>query len=383
MMRREMTVEPERPRRRIPKGWPRDRKRRHHIGVYALTVSKEWRVGRATFRPAGWLRRRLERIVRARGEMHGNQEHLRWELDNLDQELAYIKWASASAVGIDAASARDYIRDAVGLLRLYQRSLVNLNLDHQTFGLEPEVGHAVLHSFSMRGNRIVLRGGTSAGIPAIGWTFTTDQIDEFTRRPEYAYLNRALRADSRDDLQKRTTTALRFLSLATAMLPEPVRVVLIATAFEELLADLERGDRRTVMARRAAYLTCGRVFNDGYDPGGRPACLFLAAKKTSEVAARRAAVIAGGGDSPYCSWYYDVLFLFESRDLVLHERLEELKKFAAVNFEAQTDEAIRYLAAWAERTGATSIRALDEEIDAFVAASYRDWPTQRASQGSS
>lgn len=52
------------PRRRIPKGWPRDRRRRHHIGVYALNVAKEWRVGRATFHPAGWLRRNLERIVR-------------------------------------------------------------------------------------------------------------------------------------------------------------------------------------------------------------------------------------------------------------------------------------------------------------------------------
>jgi hypothetical protein len=346
------------------------------MGVYALQVARQWRVGRATFHPTGWLRRRLETIVHSQAASHGDSAHLKWELDRLDQELADIQWASASAVGIDAAQARDDIRDAVGLLRLYERSLVNINLDHQTFGLAPEVGHAVMHHFSMRSGRIVLRGSSSAGIPAIGWTFTAEQIGRFVALPEYAYLDRALRAVDKDDLQKRTTTALRFLSLATAMLPEAVRVVLVATAFEELLADLEKGDRRTVIARRAAYLTCGQMLKQGYGPSGRPACLFLAAKKTAEVKAKRSAVVARGDDPPYCSWYYDVLTLFDARNRVLHERMEKLKKFAAVNFEAQADEAIRYLAAWAERNGATSITTLDDEIDAYVSANYRDWPSR-------
>jgi hypothetical protein len=313
--------------------------------------------------------------VRRGATTHVDEEHLKWELERLDQELADIRWASASAVGIDAAAAREEIRDAIGLLRLYQRSLVNMNLDYQTFGLEPEVGHAVIHSFTMRKGRIGLRGGLSAGIPAIGWTFTDDQIGRFSQLPAYAYLDRALRAAEKDDLQKRATTALRFLSLATAMLPEPVRVVLVATAFEELLADLQKDNRRTVMARRAAYLTCAQEFEQGYGPGGRPACLFLASKKSDEVKARRAAVVARGGEEPYCSWYYDVLILCDTRDRVLHERLESLRKSAAANFEAQADEAIRYLVAWAERTGATTIEALDDEIDAYVAANYRDWPS--------
>lgn len=362
--------------RRAPKGWPRDRERRHHMGVYALQVARQWRVGRTTFYPAGWLRRRLETIVRAGASEVGDEEHLMWELESLDRDLAAIKWASASAVGIDAAGAREEIRDAVGLLRLYERSLVNMNLDHQTFGLEPDVGHIVMHHFAMTKGRITLRGASSEGIPAIGWTFTGEQISRFSQLPEYAYLDRALRAQEKDDLQKRTTTALRFLSLATAMLPEPVRVVLVATAFEELLADLERGDRRTVMARRAAYLTCAQEFKQGYGPGGRPACLFLASKTSAQLKAKQAVVVARGSEPPFCSWYNDVLILFATRDRVLHERLENLRKSAAVNFEAQADEAIRYLAAWAERTGATTIKALDEEIDAFVASNYRDWPSQ-------
>lgn len=122
----------------------------------------------------------------------------------------------------------------------------------------------------------------------------------------------------------------------------------------------------------------GSGFRDAYGPAGRPACLFLASKKAREVSDRRAAVVARGGDEPYCSWYYDVLVLFDTRDVVLHERLEKLRKFAAVDFEAQADEAIRWLAAWAERTGATTIHELDHEIDAYVAASYRDWPSPPA-----
>lgn len=360
---------------RIPKSWPRDRKRRHHVSVYALSVPKEWRVGRATFWPAGQLRRRLEGIVRRQARSNVDPDHLRWELERLDKELASFRWASASAVGMDMTEAREAVRDAVGLLRLYQRSLTNMNLDHQTFGLEPEVAHAVLHHFTITKGRIGLRGTSSAGIPAIGWTFTEDQIARFRAATEYAYLDEALRADDKNDLQKRATTALRFLSLATAMLPDPVRVVLVATAFEELLADLKKGDRRTVMARRAAYLTCGQEFKDGYQPGGRPACLFLASKKTKSVNDKRAAVVARGGDVPFCSWYSDVLTLFDTRDLILHERRETLLKSAAVNFEAQADEAIRYFASWAARTGAATIQALDDEIDAYVATNYRDWPS--------
>jgi hypothetical protein len=362
--------------RLIPKGWPRDRRRRHHIGVYALLVPKEWRVGRATFNPAGWLRQRLETITRRRAETHGDESHLRWELDNLDRELAEVKWASASAIGLDVAEAREAVRDAVGLLRLFQRSLTNMNLDHQTFGLEPEVSHAVLHHFTMSKGRVVLRGTSSAGIPAIGWRFTTEHIERFAEQPEYRYLDRALRAEPKNDVQKRTTTALRFLSLATAMLPDPVRVVLVATALEELLADLQKAERRTVVARRSAYLTCGREFKDAYRPGGRPACLFLASKRTADLKAKRAAVIDRGYDPPFCSWYYETLTLFETRDLVLHERLEKLRKSAGANFEAQVDEAIRNLASWAEQSGATSIGDLDAEIDAYVAANYRDWPSR-------
>lgn len=370
-----MTAEPTRPRRRLPKGWPRDRKRRHHVSVYALAVPKEWRVGRATFWPSGRLRTRLESIVKRQAKSHGDDAHLRWELEQLDEELADFKWASASAVGIDMNEAREVVRDSIGVLRLYQRSLTNMNLDHQTFGLEPEVSHAVLHHFNITNGRIGLRGTSSVGIPSFGWTFTPEHIDRFAALPEYQFLDAALRAEPRNDLQKRATTALRFLSLATAMLPDPVRVVLVATALEELLADLQKADRRTVVARRAAYLSCGREFNDAYGPGGRPACLFLASKRTPEVKAARAAVVARGDDPPFCSWYYEVLTLFDTRDLVLHERLEKLRKSAGANFEAQVDEAIRNLASWAQRSGSSSIADLDAEIDAYVAANYRDWPT--------
>jgi hypothetical protein len=345
-------------------------------------VPAEWRVGRATFWPAGRLRRRLEAITRRRAEIHADAKHLHWELERLDDELSEVKWASASAIGIDMAEAREAIRDAVGLLRLYQRSLTNMNMDHQTFGLEPEVSHAVLHHFTMSQGRVVLRGTSSAGIPAIGWKFTPEQMRRFGELPEYRYLDRALRAEPKDDLQKRTTTALRFLNLATAMLPDPVRVVLIATAMEELLADLQKAERRTVVARRSAFLTCGREFNDAYQSGGRPACLFVASKRTPDVKARRAAVIDRGDEPPFCSWYYETLTLFDTRDLVLHERLEKLKKSAGANFEAHVDEAIRNLASWAEQSGATSIGDLDAVIDAYVATNYRDWPTRQADAGS-
>lgn len=372
--------------RQSRRGWPRDVARRHHIGVYALQVGKQWRVARATFYPAGWLRRRIERIYRNQWDRRGTKETLRWHLRRLDKELEDVRWASASAVGLDPESARESVRDAIGLLRLYSRRLAPLvNMDHQTFGLAPEVGHAVMHHFSISGDRIPLSGLSSVGIPPIGWQFTKAQIDAFFEEQEFVYLDRALRTPDaqRNDLQKRAATALRFLSLATAMLPEPVRVVLIATAFEELMADLPRENRRWIAARRAAYLTCGRQVGHPYEFGGsRPACLFLASKTRHDVNVRQRDVVRRGGD-PFCSWYAGVLDLFAVRDTILHERNEILRRSAGANYEAQVDEALLCLASWAEISKATDMRELDDEIDRFVAAAYQAWPIPDSGPASS
>jgi hypothetical protein len=352
----------------IRRGWPRDRIRRHHIGVYALQVAKRWRVGNATFYPAGWLRRQVESVARRRWEDHGDDAHLAWELEQIEKQFADIKWATSSAVAIDPAAARDQIRNSVGLLRLYERRLAPvMNMDHQTFGLAPEIGYTVVHHVTISGGRIPLQGETVLGIPPIGWTFTRAQIDRFSREAEYAYLDQAIRTPEaeRTDLQKRVTTALRFLSLATAMLPESVRVVLIATGYEELLGDPSPEQRRTLMSRRAAYLTCGLRFRPTYWSGNREACFLLWAKTNKAVRAAEAAALRAGGN-PYCSWYEGVGDLFNNRNAVLHDRVEELRRTAAVHFEAQTDEAICSLAAWAAQTGSKSISDLDDAIDRLV-----------------
>jgi hypothetical protein len=359
-------------KRRIPKGWPRDRVRRHRLtNVYGLDFDRTWVVGLATFEPAGRLRRDLEAARRRSWKRHRDDAHLQADLERIAMEFGEAQWATASALGIDSIEAEGKVRDAIAVLRLYARSMTNLNLDHQTFGLAPDVGSTVARSYVISRGRIVQSGLRVAGIPGTGWRFTEDRIDAFADQPDFAWLDAALRAAERTDLQKRAAMALRFLNLATSMLPGPVRVVLIATAFEELLGDETAKDRRHRAARRYAFLTCAKEFGQGYAAGERPACAYLAARSADD-AKRLHQSLAQTGHRPRCSWFEEARALFDLRDLVLHERLDTLPKNAAVQFEAVADLAIRGLAEWAATNGSTSIDELDEAIDAHVLATARE-----------
>ena len=211
-----------------------------HMPVLNLLVPRLWRVGRVTFRPRGWLRRRVAKL----GE--GAEGTRRWFYDEAQVPLREWRWATAEVTmptdahgAADFDASRDAIRDAIAVLRLYQRAVVPLDhMDIQTFGLVADIGSDLAYSWQTTGDRLARYGRNMLGV--LGeWAFTRAHVDAFLTRPAFAYLDAALRIDevTRTAWQRRAIASIRALNVATAMLRQPLRVTLQAVALEALLGD--------------------------------------------------------------------------------------------------------------------------------------------------
>ena len=96
-----------------------------HFPVIQLDVASEWAIAGVTFRPKGWLAKNVIEL--------GASEHLREALARLDCATVDVYAESQ-----DASRAR--ARDAVGLLRYYQRYLRAYTTGQGSrFGLTDEV----------------------------------------------------------------------------------------------------------------------------------------------------------------------------------------------------------------------------------------------------
>jgi hypothetical protein len=115
---------------------PRPLLNRVDVRVAQLKVPIAWTVGRVTFRPPGWLKRRL-----ANRRCHPLAD--REMVDFGANLVGDWKWSSADVTvpvrpgeSVPSDDVREAVRDAIAVARLYQRSCVpTMSMDRQTFGI--------------------------------------------------------------------------------------------------------------------------------------------------------------------------------------------------------------------------------------------------------
>ena len=333
--------------------------------IHNLSVPIRWDVGRATFRPPGWLLRRLKQDL-AKRDPFGT-----WARDGLTE----WKWSSASvsikARRFDAADeeAISHATDAIAVARLYQRSLLPAwGLDNQTFGLMSVYDTKPERTWRSVGNKVV--GVSARNTTVASWAFRKDWIRAFRSRPAFAFLDDALRMPDppAGTWQQRAISSVRTLNLANPMQSQPIRLVLQAVALEGLLGDDPppsprrdfRGQAHPV-ARRAAFLTCEV---DGTQlPGNGTACIDLTAASTSAVEKdpRLKGRPADFWDWP-CTCYWHIREVFGARNAALHDARDQFPRHTAMRLESRVDDVILATLDWVVATGATSLADLDAAI---------------------
>jgi hypothetical protein len=333
-----------------------------------LKVPIAWRVGFVTFRPPGWLRRRLERDV--------SQSTWADSADLVLREVRDSEWSSASVVvtarigaPVPGDEARLLVEDAIALARLYQRAcLPVLALDHQTFGLPPDIDSATLVHWLTGSKGYAGHGWTRLGVLG-GFEFRKDWIKKFRARAAFAYLDDALRGPipPKGSWQQRSISALRALNLASPLRSQSTRIPLQAVALEALLGD----DPSTVagefrpqahpIAQRAAYLTCPV---DGLQlEAGKSACLHLWARSARQVDTH--SLYANRKPDRFdwpCSAYWEMRQVFYDRNRAMHDAADDFPKNTAMRYEGRVDDVLLATLDWAAETRAAGIADLDKAI---------------------
>jgi hypothetical protein len=346
-----------------------------HLPVVQLIVPQLWRVGRVTFRPPGWVRKHT--AGQSATEATAQAEFLKWarrDMGNAERWCTAsvpVRWPDKSREqGPVLARATDDIRDAVGVLMLYQHArFPRLDTALQQFGLHGDIGSEMQSYTVLEGRRIVATGSRWLGV--IGdWEFNRAHIREFRGDPRFAYLDDALRTapPRRTDLQRRAISAVRNRAWGTAFQREQLQVVMLATAVEALLgADGGDGGRGEFyrITRRGAYLYCGTRTSVPRYPA-RPPCEIL---KTTGVKGLKNLLDsrAQAGKPYWCSWFMQVFDLLGDRNEALHGQREIFGRKMMSWHEIVTDELILNALEWIVARGATDLDQLDAEMDAFVA----------------
>jgi len=339
-----------------------------------LKVPVAWRVGQVTFRPPGWLRGELERTV--------PRSSFADATDRILKPVLASAWSSASVVAqaqvrtpVSGDEARERVRDAIALARLYQRACVpHWSFDHQTFGLPPDIDSTALDHWVTEGARY--RGGGSAlvGVGAV-FEFTKEQVRAFRSRPAFAFLDSALRRGNAPagSWRQRGISAIRALNAATPLRSQPVRLVLQAVALEALLGDdppARPGDFRPQahpVAQRAAFLTC--PFDGRQLAPEKTACIDLTARSAREIESHPDLL---GRPHDYFDWpcteYWHLRQVFDARNRALHDAQDDFPKSTAVVYEGRVDDAILAALDWVVATRARGIADLDAAIAALPRA---------------
>ena len=350
-------------------GMQRSRLTAVHFPVRHLKVPTSWPVGEVTFQPAGVLQRRLARMASQRPDPTRFHAEAAAALRGWEWATAQVMTrASPPRWQVPTDDLRETVRDAIAVLRLYQRECVPYeDLDEQTFGLVSDIGSETERFWQL--DRAGLRwwGLARTGVCA-DFAFTRDHIATFRARPAFAYLDDALRCpdDRRSPFQKRAIAAVRTLNLASAMQRQPQRVILQAVALEALLGDDQSSSRSSgrhqahPVARRSAFVTC--EVDGARLPAGNQACLCLTADQQEfflapEVKARP----RDYWDWP-CTYYWHIRQVFDGRNAALHAATDEFPRRTAVRFEGRVDAVILATLDWVATVGATGLADLDDAI---------------------
>ena len=145
-----------------------------HFPVVNLQMPTSLVVGDVTFRPGA----AFDQLIDASSELISGTE--RAEFNKRQREKQDARWAVAEVEAASLDDARTTARDAIAVLRLYQRSRYRyVSVERQTFGLTPDVGRSVEDHWVSRDGRVVGPGFQVHGILS-DWTFKEADILEFS-----------------------------------------------------------------------------------------------------------------------------------------------------------------------------------------------------------
>jgi len=235
-----------------------------HFPVAHLNVAAEWAMAGVTFRPKGWLARHVAESVSPLPD------------DLLAEAAARLDCATVDVHAESLEAARTQARDAVSLLRYYQRFLEPyMATQVARFGLTDEVFVNENLYVRERDDEGYLFGVGVAGRPG-PFEFGVGYVTDFNYEPGLTVLAGSLAAASPTDWQRRFRTCLRFLGHAALVDEQQLRIVLLAAGIEVLLADgsmarppqgTPKGTTADEVARRCAYVACGTSGAVGDKPG--------------------------------------------------------------------------------------------------------------------
>lgn len=350
----------------------RPRRTRFDFRVANLRVPIAFRVGRVTFRPPGWLKRRL------RLDFTSDPQVRREWLEDPLQPLDAWEWSTASVFGAvapgsfggDIEGIREHVRDAIAVARLYQRACVPMaGMDHQTFGLASDLvvapeWHWLTDRRGFRGH-----GGWANSTPA-SWEFGREWIRGFRSRPAFAFLDDTLRGDPPEpgSWHQRALSSVRTLNLASPARTPAMRIVLQAVALEALLADEPREEPQKghgqahPVSQRAAYLTCDRPDGARLKPGEKPCHdLIVDSPRKAEIDPVHGRRPKDYWDWP-CTYYWHIRQLFDARNSALHDAQDHFPKNFAMRLEGRVDDVMLATLDWVVRTNSKGIGDLQEAI---------------------
>lgn len=333
---------------------PRPRRVIVHQQVPYLVVPRLWRVGEATFWPAGHLERRIHRTVHdgtlSAFMVEPLKENPTWATVSATGRTAVVRGKEDIGPAVEEATSKT--RDAIAALRLLKLAAVRyLDTSLQDFGLSTDIASVRIDwwIFTPAGRWKSSNAGRRGSLG--DWTFTTEMVGRYRSDPRFRYLDAALRSPTRSDLQNRILTALRTLMIATPVYRPATRIVLAATALEALFGDPYAPGRSGIgaheLARRAAFLWCGSESNDRHGPS-RGACPFLT-EPTGNALVKRIA-----GTAWVCSYYGDLRDLYDDRSRAVHSGDDRFTTKVALSHEFTVERIALLALEWAASTGATS-----------------------------
>lgn len=289
------------------------------IPIINLKIPNEWKVGRVALRPPTWIREVIEASRPTRGEPW------RERLDRLAAEARELRWALAVIEARDYEEARVIAEEHIAVLRVYQRFRYRyVSLDRQTFGLPDAITRHFEEYYALDADGIIVGMGFAQSGVLGEWEFSPADLDAWGDDEAFVFFDELLRKDAmaRSEPEKRLSTGLGILNIATASLRPALRHVLIAVALEALLGDDEMPGRAHRIAARSAFLTCDTLGSPQAGPHGpsRPACAIVAYAQEKEMRVKIEALGLPGYTS--CSYYENVRAMFDRRNNVLHEGLD-------------------------------------------------------------
>ncbi|MDQ3688484.1 MAG: hypothetical protein M3406_00320 [Chloroflexota bacterium] len=349
-----------------------------HLHVPFLVVPRPWRVGQATFWPAGQLAVRLRSTA-------GTTRHPvpKVLLDHATRTLDEEKWATVRVRaplaqdlrGRDdykaaVAAARDIARDSVAVLTLLKLDRHRLtSTKRQSFGLALDVASVREDYWVTTGrDRMLSVGGAWHG--SVGsWDFGNPDIRHYRLDPRFRYLDQALRTPdaARTEWQRRILSGLRTYVTANSGHRPAMRIILAATALEALIGnDFAPGTAATgghQLARRAAFVWCGAEFGDRHG-SQRPICPFLAELNGQQLDQKLRDEAARG--VPWtCSYYADLRDLYDDRNAALHGAEVRFTEQLASRHEFTIEQVLFEVLEWVTASGAKTFAQYEGAIGAL------------------